>query len=117
MTDLEAIKQYPEMMTFWEMLFFMKEPRIFWDSPEIMAQREERRQRRMQKVEKALQQAESALNSLPRREWKTVLIYRYILRKDLLQTADAVFYSESTVQRFESRAVKFLEANEAQKRP
>ena len=116
MTDLEAIKQYRDLLSWWEVLYHQKEPRIFWDSPEIMAQREERRQRRMRKAEKTLRQAERALNSLPKREWKTAMIQRYILRRDHMEAADAMFVCERTERRYEYAAIKYLEAREALKR-
>ena len=111
MTDLEAIKQYRAASSFWEFLFFRPLPsRIFADDPAIVARIRARDRVRMAKTERVMQQAERALNRLPRREWKSAMIHRYLLQHDHLTTADAMAYSEASVRRFEARAIEYLEA-------
>ena len=117
MTDLDAIRQYRDVAAWYEFLFFECRPlRIFKDCPRALAIHEERRQRRMREAERTLRQAERALNSLPRQEWKTALISRYILQRDHMEAADAMYVCETTERRYEYAAIKYLEARDAQKR-
>lgn len=116
MTDLQAIRQYRDVANWYEFLYFMKQPRIFWDSRKIMEQLEERRQRHMREAERTMRQAERALNSLPRKEWRDAMIQRYILQRNHLEAAEAMNYCETSVRRYEYAAIKHLEAREALKR-
>ncbi len=109
MTDLEAIRQYTAASDFWEFLYDRPIPWVFARDKAIVARIRARDKVRMAKAERVMQQAERALNRLPRREWKSAMIHRYLLQHDHLTTADAMAYSEASVRRFEVRAIEYLE--------
>lgn len=117
MTDEKAIRQYRATEGYRDLILNSKIPEIYARDPGSLAKYRSILQRGIDKTEAELKQAEQAIERLPKKIWRDVLEYRFILGLSAEDTADALAYSRTAIMRFQQAAFKYLETGEAPRQP
>lgn len=112
MTDLEAIRQYRAAERYRDGILSERVPWIFDRDPEALAQYQKIIMRGFDRAESVMMQAKKAIERLPRPILRETLTYRYLRGFTEEETADAMFYSVSTIRRYQRQAEKYLETGE-----